>query len=243
MGIRSLCCHAMALCLLAGFGTAQKRFELQDLVKLADVCFHGRVVEMQNEEAPDKGMAFTHVTFALDRVLVNRTGKDLGAQLVLTFAGGNLGERIVRVTHVPQFALGQEVLAFAQHDGRRFSSPVLGGEQGLLRILRDDKNGDAYPLLVGGRGIAGVVKGSFDPADRVASVEDGVVRWREPEVRPGSVHEAPPTPVAGTGAVGASLRRPQPKRPERLADLAAVCRGIESLAALPRPADRRQGGR
>ncbi len=228
---------ALAVASLIATAAAQRHCDLQDLVKQANLAFVGHVTKVVNEPVPAKDMAFTHVTFAIERRLFDRTGIKAEPTVELVFAGGELVDRSVRVSGVPSFTVGDDVVCFALHDGNRYSSPIIGGSEGLLRITRDDVTGTRYPLLGGSRGIAAVVKGSWIGTDAVQRVRNDVVTWAEPTPLPGPPRANAPQPVAGSGAGAAVRTEPERVRPARLLDLDQVGDGVIACdKLLPAPA-------
>jgi hypothetical protein len=217
---------------IAASGAAQEQFELQDFVKLANLAFVGKVVRLENEAVPAKNMAFTHVTFAVEQRLFDRTRKEPQASLRLTFAGGHLDDRQIVVSGVPTFAIGDEVVCFVVHDDIRYSSPIIGGDQGMLRIIRDDVRGVRYPLLSGNRGILEVKKGSIVPTDRVAEVRADVIQWQPALAQPATQLVQAPRPVAGSGATTAQVADTSGPRPQRLVDLAMLAQGVRTCDQL-----------
>jgi hypothetical protein len=195
------------------------RLSLQQMLKQADVGFHGKVVSMREEAVPEKGMAFTHVTLRVLDVIFNRTPEPMGDLIELTFAGGTVDGKIVKVSDVPEFTLDEEVVALVLHDGKRYASPVVGGRQGLFRVLRDETSGALYPVTEGRRGIDHVAKGEVVTTAKVTTVRGGAVTYADASPNPEIAKAPPPQRTPGSPAGTARETRIEEPRPERLMGL------------------------
>src|SRR5262245_14551368 len=90
------------------------KLTMKKMLEQADLGFHVQVISIEEEAVPEKGMAFTHVTFRIVDVLFNRAPEPVGSTIRLTFAGGTVGGKIVKVSDVPEFQLNQEVVALVR---------------------------------------------------------------------------------------------------------------------------------
>src|SRR5262249_29186667 len=117
---------------------------------------------------------------------------------------------------------------------KRYASPVIGGKQGLYRVLRDETSGALYPLTDGQRGIDHVQKGEVVTTARVESVRDGVVSYAAAGANP-EMRKAPaPVPSPGSPAVAARETQIDEPRPARLMGLSELLGALkEQYQQLP----------
>jgi len=199
----------------------------EEVLRRADVGFHG-VVTATREIAPEGvKMAFTVVTFEVREVALDRTEglPTIGDTVELTFAGGTRGDRTVKVAGIPTFAVGDEVVLFAKHDGQRYADPVIGGPQGRFLVDRDEETGRAFPLTAGRRGL--VVGDEITTTERVERIADERPVYREaPEATPAPI----PTPVGNAGPVVLS-ERPTDPRPAQVADVTAFLAAVREIVS------------
>jgi len=87
----------------------------------------------------------THVTF---RVLDAWKGERV-AQLVLTFLGGTVGNRTLRIDGVPAFTPGDRDVLFVDAAGG--ASPLVGFMHGRFPVIRDSVTGTERVLTFDGR--------------------------------------------------------------------------------------------
>jgi len=226
----------LGACALALTGTAQStspfRLDLREVAKRADVAFVAQVVSQRQEALPDLGMAFTHVTFRVERMVFDRTGSAPGDLITLVFAGGTVGNETVTVAGVPEFRTGEEVVLLTYYDENRYASPVVGRNAGLFRVTYDERTYARYPLTADGAGIESIEKGSLVLAERVETVRSGrpvYVQQAAPLLA-----SAPPPPVPASGAADVpwpTLSRLPDSRPDHLVELDAF---LDSIFAMYR---------
>ena len=200
---------------------AQIAMRLPQVVEQADLGFYGVVKGIREEFVPEKRMAFTHITFDVHELLFNRSSLSILDEVTLTFGGGRAGEAFVRFAGVPTFALGERIIALARHDGRRYANPLIGGVQGMFRVVWDEVTGRSYPLTAGSRGIERFVEGDSVTTDRIANVQGGRIVYEARRGLPGLARVEAPRPVAGSGR-NMSARVSgliAPRRPLTVADL------------------------
>jgi hypothetical protein len=208
-------------------------------VQQAELAFLGRVQALREEPDLARGTCFTHVTFGVQELLFDRTDSLRGDAVTLTFAGGRVGEEIVTFCGVPRFEVGELVVVLTLFDGKRYASPIVGGDQGLYRLAFDERTGAAYPLLSGRRGIASLQKGAPRPTERLERIQAGVPRYADAAPAEGPERVPAPLPVAGS-RVGQTATEylPRRARPTRLVGLGEFLDSIRALHA-DHPASRR----
>jgi hypothetical protein len=188
------------------------KMTMKKMLEQADVGFHGQVISIENEAVPEKGMAFTHVTFRVVDVLFNRAPEQpVGGTIQLTFAGGTVNGKIVKVSDVPEFQVDQEVVALVKHDGNRYANPIIGGVQGLYRVVRDELTQDAYPVTAGLNGIEQISRGELVTTAKVATVHAGEAVYSTEKPRqdaPRVQAPLPATPNATSGEFSISVGKP-----------------------------------
>ncbi len=186
---------------------AHPRVSFPELVHTADIIFVGTVAETTARFGADGKMIFTDVVFRpIDLIHKRASVSEKSSEVVtLTFAGGQIGDRGMSVSGIPRFTVGQRHLLFALHDGQTYANPLIGGMQGLFRLIADPQTAIEYPLTIGGAGITAVTGGELQLTSRIEGIEGGVVSWapREATMAPA------PQPAAGqTPAVSRDLSEP-----------------------------------
>jgi hypothetical protein len=83
------------------------------------------------------------------------------SEITLRLDGGELGNGKVLVVHgIPEFFEGQKVVLFVKGNGRSIC-PLVGWEQGMLRVAQDEKTGQEIVLTSQGVRISKIDKGDF----------------------------------------------------------------------------------
>ena len=76
----------------------------------------------------------TRVTFTVNQAIKGNPG----SSLTLEFLGGQVGNQVLKVPGVPQFVNGERYILFSASPDRALVCPVLGLDQGALRVIHDD---------------------------------------------------------------------------------------------------------
>ncbi len=206
--------------------------EFPEVVHTADLIFVGTVTDMRALLGPAQKMIFTNVRF--EQVgLINEKARglvDVNEGVTLAFAGGQIGERGVRVSGVPKFSIGERYLVFSRYDGARYSNPLIAGTQGLYRIIADVRNGVEYPLAEGNAGIVSVSGGRLQCTPKIAEIVAGAVSLAPPRIP-----MAPAPESAAEKAEPAESR--QVTRPESVMTLDEFVGEIRTILAGPPPRD------
>lgn len=214
---------------------------LEQVVGEADVGFVGRVIEKEEEVLEGGQMALTHVTFRIDELIFDDSGRAVGDRITLTFAGGRIGELQVAIAGVPTFELNEEALLFVRHDGRRYADPIIGGPQGRFQVIRASDSGRAFPLTAGGRGLRRIESNGtvrLERTERVAAIEGSTPRYAaadRDEHSHDQVHRMriTPTPIGTSGPAHLSAdgeESPAAMRPTEIESLDAFVTLTRELA-------------
>ena len=169
--------HAFLLLLLAAPAWAiHPHVDFAELVQSADVVFVGTVSSTDAHFGINDRVIVTDVTFQVEALVHagSAVAVDASEQVVLTFAGGQVGDRGVTVSGVPEFEVGQTYVVFSRLDGQSYMNPLVGGAQGLFKVALDAATGEAYPLTPGGLGIAAVRDSALEFTTKVERIEGGV---------------------------------------------------------------------
>lgn len=110
-----------------------------DLVAESELVFEGEVLAIDSRESDiaspdDVALPHTFVTLRLDHVLVGTQAA--GSTITLRFIGGptSNGDRVLRVSGVPQFRIGERNLLFVRDNGATMC-PLVGWEDGRFRVV------------------------------------------------------------------------------------------------------------
>ncbi len=151
------------------------KLEFDELVHEADLVMVGRVESMVCRRTDNGGAIVTDVSIrVLD--LIHRTplAAATGEVVVLTHMGGEFEGVAMAVSGSPKYEIGGEYLLFALHNGELHINPLVGGAQGMFKIVHDEQTGRAYPLAPGGHGITGVSNGKLSLTRPVSRIESGL---------------------------------------------------------------------
>ena len=138
--LRSLLLLALALSFC--FKTANAdvlKLSFAEVAQTADIVFIGTVSQQSTRMNDKRTMIFTDVTFKDIRV-IHATPQSVqreAATIRLTYAGGEMGDVSVDVSDTPRFTDGNRYLIFMLDDGQTYTSPIIGGPQGLFEVVRD----------------------------------------------------------------------------------------------------------
>jgi hypothetical protein len=147
-----------------------------EVAQTANLIFVG-TVESQSARMNDNGnMIFTDVTFA-DVEVVNATSlskQKQASRVQLTFPGGTMDGISISLCTSLRVETGRRYVLFAFDDGIVYSSPLVGGAQGLFEVVRDRQTGEEFVLTAGRRAVLNVEgKDLVSSSARVAAVEGG----------------------------------------------------------------------
>ncbi|MBL8746861.1 MAG: hypothetical protein JNK58_10955 [Phycisphaerae bacterium] len=174
---RLMGCVVAGLCLLfspSPAGAMQPKLEFNELVHGADLVIAGRVESMVSRRTDNGGAIVTDVSIrVLDLIHRAPLAAAAGEVVVLTHAGGDFDGVGMSVSGTPKFEVGGEYLLFAFHDGQLYLNPLVGGTQGMFKIVHDETTGRPYPLAPGGLGIRAVTDGKLSLSRPVARIADG----------------------------------------------------------------------
>jgi hypothetical protein len=177
----------------------QLYLSFDEIVKKADVIFHGKVVDQVSRYGAGGKMIFTDVYFdVLELIYKSEESEPItGSNIMLTFAGGTVGERTVRVSDVQSFETGSSYLICTRMDGKTYASPIVGGNQGLFTIITDEEHGLRYPLTPGRRGISEIRNGDVVTSPPVANIRAGVIEKSPKKETSVKFYDVAPKPAAG----------------------------------------------
>lgn len=133
-----------------------------DLVDDAQVIFTGTAVHREVVASKDGRFPFTFVTFDVHRTFKGRVQHK---ELTLRFHGGELADREVRISGMPEFEVGETYLLFVRDNGTT-ASPVVGWFQGQLRFAREARSGEEILVNAYDRPVLGLEEGRFLFDDR-----------------------------------------------------------------------------
>lgn len=131
--------------------------DLDSLADQAELVFTGTAMHNEIALTKDGAFPFTFTTFRIHDVLKGRTR---AGEIVLRFAGGDLGDRGVGIVGMPEFKEGETYLLFVRGNGRE-SCPILGWEQGMYRFSRDTVEGKSVLVDFRGAPLHGIRDGRW----------------------------------------------------------------------------------
>jgi hypothetical protein len=174
----------------------QLSLSFDEVVKKADVIFLGTVIEQNSRYGPNRKMIFTDVSFEVKEIIYQseKSQPIIGKEIMLTFAGGEVEGKRVKVSEVPSFETGTTYLIFSRIDGKTYASPIVGSFQGLFIVITDERSGISYPLTYGRKSIVEIRNGNLVTGPSVAEIRGGVMEGMSEKV-PDRFYSVPPQPA------------------------------------------------
>jgi hypothetical protein len=162
----------------------------------ADRIFVGAVRAVESRRNAARPRYFeTLVTFGVEEVVDG----SVPPVLELRFTGGRVGDVVQSIDGMPEFAVGERYVVFADANGEPpLVSPIVGFNQGLYRVVREESGGGLRDLV---RDRVGAPL-----ADSKAAYGSAVVPGAGPSGGPGTV-AAEPELDAFLAAIRAARRR------------------------------------
>jgi hypothetical protein len=119
--------------------TTVRPLDLPELVQRAEVIADVTVTATVSFlVAPAGGKAIqTRVTFTLNSAPLKG---QVTSPFTLNFLGGTVGSHKMEVSGMPKFQVGDRLILFSYGPDKTFISPVVGFDQGALRVIRDQQN-------------------------------------------------------------------------------------------------------
>jgi hypothetical protein len=120
--------------------TSVKSLDLPEIVRQADVIADVTVTNVQPYWSSPAGARAIHarVTFQLNRAALKG---EVSSPFYLDFLGGAIGGRDMKVSGMPEPVVGDRLLIFSYAPGKVFASPIVGFDQGALRVVRSREDG------------------------------------------------------------------------------------------------------
>jgi hypothetical protein len=108
-----------------------RKVELPEMVSRAGTIVHGIVLSNESREE-ENGAIYTYTTVS---VIEELTGRSSEETVVVRNMGGTVGSKGLRVTDVPTFEPGEEVILFLEPEPRVEETDLVGWEQGAFRAV------------------------------------------------------------------------------------------------------------
>jgi len=116
--------------------------KITGLTKKADVILTGKVTHKQSNWNANKTRIYTKTTIQVNEYL---KGQSNGNSVEVTSLGGEVGDIGELYTHMPTFENNEEVLVFLKKDNKKKGFQVLDGEEGKIKILKEDNSKAKIP--------------------------------------------------------------------------------------------------
>ena len=119
--------------------TTVRQLDLPELAQQAEVIADVTVSGIESFWAsPAGGKAIhTRVTFSLNSAPLKG---QVTSPFTLDFLGGTIGNHRMEVSGMPKLQVGDRLILFSYGPDKTFVSPVIGFDQGALRVIRDQQN-------------------------------------------------------------------------------------------------------
>lgn len=163
------------LSVLASTAIASHRYvEFPELVHTSHAIVDGRVDEVVSW-MDDEGMIHTEVHLdVIDLVHADPVARAFtGPDITLRFLGGITEDMTMSVSGTPSFTEGERVILFTLLDNKNYICPIVGGEQGVFRVLERGPGNTMYPMKTSGRGVLDIVDNRIQLSPYVTEISGG----------------------------------------------------------------------
>jgi hypothetical protein len=121
-----------------------KEMSAQDLTTASTAVFYGKCSKKSCDWDKNHRIIYTYVTVTPEAYIKG----NLGSQPVIAVPGGQVGDVIYEVSDMPEFAVGEETIAFVWTNSAG-NNLVTGGFQGRMKIEKDSKTGKRMVEVTG----------------------------------------------------------------------------------------------
>ena len=137
---KRLAIAALLLCAFSGIRASDiLEVSFDDLVTNADLIVEGRVVNVEARQDAQKPFIWTHITVEILEIIAGEYGP---SRIELAFLGGSIGGRTLNVQGMTMPELGERGVFFIESLGQRQIHPLLGWDQGHIRVERSPDGAD-----------------------------------------------------------------------------------------------------
>jgi small nuclear ribonucleoprotein (snRNP)-like protein len=105
---------------------------IEDMPVKADFIIIGKVIDSSCRWDGRHVMIYTDYTIQVEESIKGK----IPSKIVLSFAGGTIGEKTIIVTDTPELKIGERYLLFS-YENNKYSVPIVGHEQGVFRLVYD----------------------------------------------------------------------------------------------------------
>jgi hypothetical protein len=124
---------ALIFLLLASLAHAKVKFiPIKNMPAMADFVIMGTVFDSTSRWDSRGVMIYTDYTIQVEENILG----DSPPVVVMSFAGGTVGEQTIIVSDTPVLEMGEKYILFGYDQGK-YSVPVVGHEQGVFRVVYD----------------------------------------------------------------------------------------------------------
>jgi hypothetical protein len=123
---------------LCAFASSARTLDLPEIAHQAEVIADVTVQKLTSYWSTPGGVRSIHtrVDFSVNRVIKG----SVASTISLEFLGGEVQNRGLKVPGVPQFSVGERFIIFSHAPGLPFVSPIVGLDQGSLRVVHDSES-------------------------------------------------------------------------------------------------------
>jgi hypothetical protein len=140
------------------FATTLQQKSFEDLVVEADMIAIGQVSKVESHPTGDLRYVYTYATLGQLELL---KGIYRDPEITLRMDGGMLDDTtFLVIPGIPEFYEGEKVVIFVRGNGESIC-PLVGWEQGMLRVARDEKTGQEMLLTSQGMRIQKIERENF----------------------------------------------------------------------------------
>lgn len=119
---------------------------MAEIAQTADLIFIGTVKDQHNYWNSNHTVIFNDVHFTNIELIHKKSSVKLNNSLSidLTFVGGQIGDEGMSLCTSIKLQNSDRYLIFAKYDGHKYDTPVIGGTQGIFKVVKDQLNSNYY---------------------------------------------------------------------------------------------------
>ncbi len=140
------------------FATTVLKMDIDQIVIKAELVFEGEVLLRESRREPNSGIINTYVTFSILDVIKGSYGANT---IELKFAGGSIGNEVVKVNGLLIPVEGEQGIYFVESINRNLITPLIGWSQG--HFIVQEENGRRIVYTVDNRPVTDIQSVSSIP--------------------------------------------------------------------------------
>ncbi|MEM9850060.1 MAG: hypothetical protein AAF847_19370, partial [Bacteroidota bacterium] len=178
---------------------------IAEIAQKADAILIGTADYQKSQFTEEQRSIFTNIHFKEVELIhaKDKFSQAIKGAFTLRHAGGTVDDVQMYISNMPHFEMGSRYLIFVKNDGKTYANPLVGGDQAIFKILKDEHEATEYVLNASQRAILGLDTEDLTFSDAaVEQILGGKIIYREQEK---DEHRFMTVPTASDPADSASL--------------------------------------